>query len=149
MTLDETEKTLLNLISDIIAEEFIKLEEFGVCLLVALIFSEQAKKLYFKPVIKCGKMDNGCLKWPVHFWTEIKGEIFDPTVKITNYFISLQNMEYYENQERPNNPDDFLMLEIYQKYKKSNKGDLYFKLFPSENAVRQRINEKMYDIFGV
>lgn len=149
----ENRKHLIaKLVTNIIAQEFIKESIYGACLATAVLLHEQLKKCGVESNVVCGSATyKRILPISIHFWVVVDDAIYDPTQKITLHFakaegeeIDLNQYKYYPEKEAPSSVDDYLMLDIFREVKATNETDFYFKKAPDYiRRIKSRTNSKV------
>lgn len=146
---------IVKLVSDMIAQEFIKKKIFGVCLPTSILLQEQLIKLGLNFDFVCGllKYDNEIT--PIHFWITVDDVIYDGTRKITQHWMSfnkvecdLTKFEYYPKEEVLCSMNDFIMLEIFTKIKETKNPEEYFEMAPDYlKEIRANVNGRVNKLF--
>lgn len=149
---DNKTHILIDLISEIISQEFINASMCGVCLPANILLWTLLKKLKINSKLECGKLqytkNQIFIEIPVHMWNEFDGRVIDPTRKITEFYMGelvSGEYSYLPNQQVAINLEDMLLIYTYIQCSIGNSADFYWSKAPDylqriKTRVESRVN---------
>lgn len=130
-------------IQEIMEKVFIGVQYYACCLPAAMMFYEQIERFGIHSEVKKGFIM--CeVPIPIHFWNEIYGKVYDPSLAVARDEHPDIVVNYHEGYCIITNLEDKLMEVAYDMFQSTKSTEFFFSMAPEEILkIRRKIHDQV------